>query len=181
MEIEERLNIYRSDYLFHIDFKEKIYARMMFFTVFITACITANFSMQNEISKLGCFQQSLLLLCWVIGAIILIFAIYSFYCITNLKSDEWVNSNSEMETYRQTLRQHYINYNSNATEDEINTYVSQQFSIYLTEQYMKCSTILYENNIFRQKCLARFAVSTYLLLAITFIVSLVFMYQKMQG
>lgn len=47
MDLETRLNFYKSDYYFHIDFKEKMYARMVLFSVFITACITANFSMHD--------------------------------------------------------------------------------------------------------------------------------------
>lgn len=181
MDLDKRLDTYRSDYFFHIDFKEKIYARMVLFSVFITACITANFSMQNELIKLACLQLTLVSLIWVVSALILIFVIFTFICITSLKADEWVNSNAEMETYRNTLRQHYIDNLPNASEVEIDEYVNDQFSIYLIDQYSCCSTIINENNIYRQKRLSHLTVSTYLLLISTFIVSLFFVYQKFEG
>lgn len=181
MDLEKRLDIYRSDYFFHIDFKEKIYTRMAIFSVFITAGITANFSMQDELMKLGYAQLTILVILWLIGALILVFIIYAFFCITSLKSDELVNSNSEMESYRNTLRQHYIRYAPNATEAEINNYIDEQFLIYLISQYSGCSTICFENNVYRQKWLARLAISSYLLLIITFVVSMFFLYQKIEG
>jgi hypothetical protein len=181
MDLEKRLDIYRADYFFHIDFKEKIYTRMAIFSVFITAGITANFSMQDELMKLGCSQLTIIIIFWLISALILVFIIYAFFCITSLKSDELVNSNSEMESYRDTLRQHYISYAPNATETEINDYINEQFLIYLISQYSSCSTICFENNVYRQKWLARLAISSYLLLIITFVVSMFFLYQKFEG
>lgn len=181
MDLEKRLEMYRSDYFFHIDFKEKIYTRMALFSVFITACITANFSMQEELMKLGCMQLSIVIILWVAAALVLAFVIYALFCITNLKSDELVNSNSEMENYRNTLRQHYISHFPDATEQAVNTYIDDHFLIYLTSQYSSCSAIFYENNVYRQKWLARLAVSSYLLLILTFIVSMFFLYQKIEG
>lgn len=181
MNLQKRLEIYRADYFFHIDFKEKIYARMVLFSVFITACLTANFSMQETLVEMGCTQLTIIMMIWLLGALILVFVIYNFICITSLRADEWVNSNSEMETYRETLRQHFIANSQNPTEDEINNYVNDQFSIYLIGQYAGCSSIFNENNIFRQKSLSKLAMSTYILLILTFIVSLFFVYQKFEG
>lgn len=182
MDLEKRIDLYKSDYFFHIDFKEKIYARMVLFSVFITACITANFTMQEVLMKLNCYQITLVFILWVVSALILIFVIFNFICITSLKADEWVNSNAEMETYRDTLRNHFVN-NSHPSPSEADTekYVNEQFSIYLIDQYSRCSSIFNENNIFRQKRLSHLAVATYILLVITFIVSLFYIYQKFNG
>lgn len=118
---------------------------------------------------------------WFIGACILIYVIFNFICITNLKSDEWVNSNAEMETYRDTLHHHISTYAPNYSEQEIDDYVNEQFTIYLISQYSRCSTIYNENNVYRQKRLTYLAISTYTLLVLTFIVSLFFVYQKFEG
>lgn len=181
MNLEKRLDIYRSDYFFHIDFKEKIYARMMLFSVFITACITANFSMQNELIKMGCMQLAIVYMIWGAASLVLFLVIYNFICITNLKADEWVNSNSEMETYRETLKQHFVTYAPAPTELETEEYVDEKFTIYLIDQYSRCSSIFNENNIFRQKRLSILAIYAYLLLVLTFLVSLFFVYQKFVG
>ncbi len=179
--LEKRLEMYRLDYFFHIDFKEKIYARMVLFSVFITACITANFSMQDVLIKIGCIRLIVMII-WIFSAVILIFVIFKCISITSLKSDEWVNSNAEMESYRDILRQHFINHTHlPPNEERINKYVNEQFTIYLIDQYSRCSTILNENNIYRQKCLSHLAISTYLLLILTFTVSLFFIYQKFEG
>ncbi len=182
MDLEKRIDLYKSDYLFHIDFKEKIYARMVLFSVFITACITSNFTMQDTLMKLNCSQMTIVFILWGISSLILIFVIINFVCITSLKSDEWVNSNAEMETYRETLRNHFIsNCTNTPSNDDVEKYVNEQFSIYLIDQYSSCSTILNENNIFRQKRLSHLAVATYILLVLTFIISLFFIFQKFNG
>ena len=67
------------------------------------------------------------------------------------------------------------------SNDDVEKYVNEQFSIYLIDQYSSCSTILNENNIFRQKRLSHLAVATYILLVLTFIVSLFFIFQKFNG
>ena len=45
MNLEKRLEIYKAEYYFQIDFKEKLYARMAIYAVLITGCITANITM----------------------------------------------------------------------------------------------------------------------------------------
>lgn len=178
--LKERLDRYRTDYFFQIDLKEKIYARMVIFSVFITASITANFGMLDVLVKIPCIFLTIVCLIWIFGGIILVYIIYNFICITNLKADQWVNSNAEMETYREILDKHFRHYSSNPSENEVKNYVDEQFLIYLVDQYSRCSSIYNENNIYRQKRLSILANCTYLLLTLTFIVSLCFIYHQIE-
>lgn len=181
MDLEKRLDIYKTDYLFQIDLKEKIYTRMALFSVFITASITANFSMQDELIKLSSWQISTVVFLWIIGAIILLYIMYSFFNITTLKTDKLVNSSTEMENYRNTLRDHYIKHTQNISDQELNNYIDEQFKIYLLGQYSYCSSIFNENNIFRQQRVSKIAICSYILLIITFCVSLFFVFHKFKG
>lgn len=183
MDLEKRLEIYKSDYYFQIDFKEKLYARMAIYTVLITGCITANISMFEGITQSSGWYLTFSIFLWEILLITLIYILYGFLCISHIKVDSWVNTNNDMENYRNILTRHYEVYatpSSNRRTDEKNkiSYTNEQFIIYLVEQYASCSTVIRDNNVYRQRWLTRIMSSTYTLLIITGVIGTIFLQDK---
>ncbi|WP_417211912.1 hypothetical protein [Acinetobacter venetianus] len=182
MDLEKRLELYKAEYFFQIDMKEKIYTRMAIFSVFITACITANFTMLDELLKLSPKLLAFVTALWVISGLTLIYIIYAFVQISAFKKDFLVNSNLEMEKYRTTLENHFtsnIHPLNPALTSEI--YVSEQFNEYLKDQYATCASTFYLNNVDRQEKLTGLANCSYILLGLTLIISIFFITQKLEG
>lgn len=182
MDIEDRLNLYKTDYLFQIDMKEKIYTRMAIFSVFITACITANFTMFDALLKLSQTQLALVVGMWIFCLFYLVAIIINFYGISKHKYDKLVNSNIEMEQYRIVLKNHFTaNSTTPPSQQEIEEYVKEQFNLYLIKQYAECSSAYYLNNVDRQTKLTKIASSSYSILVLTLIVSLFYVGHKLEG
>lgn len=182
MDIEDRLNLYKTDYLFQIDMKEKIYTRMAIFSVFITACITANFTMFDALLKLSQTQLALVVGMWIFCLFYLVAIIINFYGISKHKYDKLVNSNIEMEQYRIVLKDHFTaNSITPPSQQEIEEYVKEQFNLYLIKQYAECSSAYYLNNVDRQTKLTKIASSSYSILVLTLIVSLFYVGHKLEG
>lgn len=182
MDLEKRIELYKAEYLFQIDMKEKIYTRMAIFSVFITACITANFTMFDELLKLTPRLLAFVTGLWVISGLTLIYVIYAFMQISAFKQDRLVNSNLEMEAYRVVLENHFnsqIQQIDPTLTSEI--YVAEQFNGYLKDQYATCASTFYLNNVDRQEKLTRIANCSYILLGLTLIVSVFFITQKLEG
>ena len=182
----DRLEFYKAEYLFQIDMKEKIYTRMAIFSVFITGCITANFTMLDSLLKLSQINLALIVGLWIFCLLFLISIIFNFYSISKSKSDKLVNSNEEMEKYRETLRNHFIaNTATPVTHSdyllEVDNYVDEQFQQYLIKQYAESSSAYYLNNVDRQTRLTKIATSSYTILILTLIVSMFFIFQKLEG
>lgn len=186
MELESRLDLYKTEYLFQIDMKEKIYTRMAIFSVFITGSITANFTMMDSLLKLPQTQLAIVVGLWIFSLFILIRIIVNIYAISKSKYDKLVNSNDEMEQHRATLKNHFITHsttppNSSSYVQEMDEYVNEQFKLYLVKQYAECSSAYFLNNVDRQTKLTRIAGYSYLILILTLIVSMFFIFQKLEG
>jgi hypothetical protein len=182
MDLEKRLELYKAEYFFQIDMKEKIYTRMAIFSVFITACITANFTMLDELLKLSPRLLAIVIGLWIISGLTLIYVVYAFVQISAFKQDNLVNSNLEMEDYRVVLENHFTTriqpLNPSLTSE---IYVSEQFNEYLKNQYAACSSTFYLNNVDRQEKLTGLANCSYILLGLTLIISVFFITQKLEG
>lgn len=186
MDLEKRIDLYRTEYLFQIDMKEKIYTRMAIFSVFITGCITANFTMLDSLLKLPQTQLAIVVGFWIWSLWILISIIMNIYAISGSKYDKLVNSNGEMEQHRVALKKHFINNTVTPSNDpsytqEIEEYVNKQFKLYLVELYAECSSAYFLNNVDRQTKLTKIAGYSYLILVFTLIVSMFFIFQKLEG
>lgn len=182
MDLEKRLELYKAEYLFQIDMKEKIYTRMAIFSVFITACITANFTMFDALLELSQTQLALVIGLWIFCLFYLVSIIINFYGISKNKYDKLVNSNIEMEQYRIDLKNHFTtNSATPPSQQEIEKYVREQFNLYLIKQYAECSSAYYLNNVDRQTKLTKIASSSYSILVLTLIVSLFYVGHKLEG
>lgn len=182
MNLERRLELYKAEYLFQIDMKEKIYTRMAIFSVFITACITANFTMFDELLKLSPRILAFVSGLWVISGITLVYVIYAFMQISAFKRDSLVNSNLEMENYRVVLENHFKS-EIQQTNPTLNSelYVADQFNEYLKNQYAICSSTFYLNNVDRQEKLTRIANCSFILFGLTLFISVFFITKKLEG
>lgn len=178
MDLEKRLEIYRSEYNLQLDFKEKIYARMTIFSAFIMASITGHITMVEPLLKLSGLQLTIVIFIWEICLILLCFILYGLICLTLIKVDQWVNSNVDMENHRETLRIHYKKYSLSNDLNKENEYVDSQFLLYMVQQYSFCSSIIRTNNVYRQMWLFRIIVSTYILLFLTGIIGIFYVVEK---
>lgn len=183
MDLEKRLEIYKTEYYLQVDLKEKLYARMAIYAVLITACITANVTMFDILIKSSKISLISTIFLWEILICILIFILYGFYCVSHIKVDNWINTNSDMENYRNIIAQHYDQHAKPSLlnfflSDNRKKYVDEQFLLYLVQQYSSCSTIIRDNNIYRQRWLSRIMSATYALLLITAILGILFLINK---
>ncbi len=67
MNLEKRLEIYKAEYYFQIDFKEKLYARMAIYAVLITGCITANITMFDTLILNSEMLLTFFIFLWEVG------------------------------------------------------------------------------------------------------------------
>lgn len=183
MDLDKRLEIYKAEYYFQVDFKEKLYARMAIYAVLITACITANVTMFDTLIKSTEIYLIFAIFLWEILACVLIFILYGFYCVSHIKVDNWINTNSDMENYRNIIALHYDEHTKPSRlklllSNNRKKYIDEQFQLYLVEQYSSCSTIIRDNNVYRQRWLSRIMSGTYLLLLITAILGILYLINK---
>lgn len=183
MELEKRLEIYKTEYYFQIDFKEKLYSRMAIYGVLITACVTANITMFDSLIQTSNITLTFCIYFWELIIIFLIYILYGFISLSHIKQDSWINTNSDMENYRNILEDHFIQHAKplipeKEFEDKLAEYVNDQFIIYLVEQYSFCSSVTRDNNIYRQRWLLRIMSSTYALLFFTGILGCIYLITK---
>lgn len=183
MDLEKRLDIYKAEYYFQIDFKEKLYARLAIYAVLITACITANITMFDALILNFGILLTWCIFFWAVMIILLFLTLLCFYCQSHTKLDNWTNTPSDMESYRNTLENHFITHSQNIipnTNFEIDkqNYVNDEYTIYLVDQYSQCSTIIRDNNIYRQRWLLKIMSLTYAQLVITGILGFIYLLTK---
>lgn len=178
MQLKDRVDIYKNEYYFQVDFKEKIYTRITLYAVLVTACITGNFSIFKDLCDF--LPKLTLLICnvWILEIGLLVFILYGLYSISHIKEDLWVNTAVNMENYRNTLKQHFNQHATTPTPAEEDEYLEDNFSIYLIGQYSTCSSVIRENNIYRQKWLGKIILSTYALLLLTGILGIITLLPK---
>ena len=183
MDLEKRLDIYKAEYYFQIDFKEKLYARLAIYAVLLTGCITANITMFDILKttpKLVLVFCSLLTVAMLIS---LFFTLYGFYSLSHIKVDHWTNTPNDMEAQRNRIEQHFIDHTQNIIqrqnlESMKQEYVKEEFTIYLVEQFSQCATIIRDNNVYRQRWLVRIMSCTYAVLIITGILGFIYLIKK---
>ncbi|ANC35477.1 hypothetical protein MJ012_09980 [Acinetobacter baumannii] len=183
MNLEKRLEIYKAEYYFQIDFKEKLYARMAIYAVLITGCITANITMFDTLILNSEMLLTFFIFLWEVMIVLLIFTLYGFYCLSHIKLDSWTNTSSDMENYRNVLENHYIQHSQTTIQDpnfetEKQEYVNDQYTLYLVEQYSQCATVIRDNNIYRQRWLLKIMSCTYALLILTGILGCIYLIVK---
>lgn len=182
MDLEKRLEIYKAEYYFQIDFKEKLYARMAIYAVLITACITANITMFDTLILNSKMLLTLCIFLWGAMILLLIFTLYGFYCLSHIKLDSWTNTSADMEKYRNELEIHYIRHNQNTHnpnfELEKQEYIDDEYTIYLVTQFSECSTVIRDNNIYRQRWLLQIMSCTYAQLVFTGILGFIYLAAK---
>lgn len=174
--IVKRMEMYRSEYYFQLELKEKLFSRLTIYSAFIMACITSNIAIVETLIKLDGWRLTFVVFFWEISVTLLICILYGLVCFTLIKVDNWVNSNTDMENYRITLRNHFQKHVHGTDSEE--DYVNEQFLIYLTTQYAHCSTIVRTNNIYRQQWIARIVFLTYCLVICTFLNGLIYIIEK---
>lgn len=183
MDIEKRLEIYKSEYYFQIDFKEKLYARMAIYAVLVTACITSNITMFDILITSSGYLLTFTIFLWELTILILLYLLYGFFCLSHIKLDSWTNTASDMENYRNILEAHFDKH-TNLTESDTNynskkvEYINDEFLIYLVSQYSICSTIIRDNNIYRQRWLLKIMSCTYILLILTGVLGCIYLSSK---
>lgn len=183
MYLEKRLEIYKSEYYFQIDFKEKLYSRMAIYAVLITACITANITMFDTLILNSEYVLTLCIFFWQLMVIFLGYILYGFVCLSHIKQDSWTNTPSDMENYRNTLENHFKQHTANNIlrsniDEEMHLYVNEMFTIYLVEQYSQCAIVIRDNNIYRQRWLLKIMSNTYALLVLTGILGFIYLIIK---
>lgn len=172
----KRMEMYRSDYYFQLELKEKLFSRLTIYSAFIMACITSNIAIVETLINLNGWKLTYVLFFWEISISLLICIFYGLVCFTLIKVDNWVNSNTDMENYRITLSEHFQKYFQEIDGEE--EYVNEQFLLYLTTQYAHCSSIVRTNNIYRQQWIARIVFLTYCLVLCTFLNGLIYIIEK---
>lgn len=183
MNLDKRLDIYRTEYYVQIELKEKLYARLAIYAVLITACITANITMFDKLIDNSGLLLTVIIFLWEIEIVVLILILYGFLCVSHIKQDKWVNTSNDMEQYRNTIADHFDQYSNHlATQTDIaeqkSIYVDEQFSLYLVSQYSSCATVIRDNNVYRQRWLSWIMSFTYLLLLSTGILGILFLINK---
>lgn len=183
VDLEKRLEIYKSEYYFQIDFKEKLYSRMAIYIVLISACITANITMFDTLILNSELLLTICIYLWELMIVFLIFVLYGFFCLSHIKQDNWINTANDMENYRNTLENHFKTHTKDKIlkkniDIEMYEYVNDQFKIYLVEQYSTCATVIRDNNIYRQRWLLKIMSCTYAILLVTGILGSVYLIVK---
>lgn len=176
MDILERITLYKDNYKYELELKDKLYTRLAAVAVVFTACLSTQSSNVTYIKEL--VSPSIIFLLFFLGYSIfcvLAFIVYAG-CFIHQKTDELVASSTDVENYHTQLVNYYDLY---TTQLNLETdFVKNHMNEYLASTYAFCSTRNYDNNVYRMHCLNRMYILTIAMVICTLLSCGIAMYHK---